>query len=106
MPSHCLRQNSLFQIASKSDQIFNILSVSHPSDILMNDGPFIQVRRCIMRRRANQLHPTRMRLMVRPTTRESRQERMMNIDYRPLERIKKLSRKDLHIPREHHEIDV
>ena len=105
MPSHRLSENALFQVSSESHQILNILPMSHTGDVLVNDGPFIKVRRRIMRRCANQLHTTRVRLMVGSATRKGRQKRVMDVNYRPPERIEKARRKDLHVAREHHEID-
>jgi hypothetical protein len=55
----------------------------HPLNNLLDDGPLIEIIGNKMRSSANQLNPTRMRLMVRPRPLKPRQERVMNINSPP-----------------------
>ena len=54
--------------------------MSHTRDVLVNDRPFVEFARGVMRGSSDQLHPTRMRLMIWPPSRKCRQERVMDVD--------------------------
>ena len=76
----------------------------HPLDNLLDDRPFIQIVSHKMRSSPNQLDPTRMRLMIRPSPLKPRQERVMNINRPPSKRAASLIGKNLHIPGKNYQL--
>ncbi len=79
--------------------------VIHARHVLLDDRPLIQVPRRIVRRRADELHAARVRLVVRLRALERGQEPVVDVDDgRPL--IEHLLGEDSHVPRQHDEIDM
>ena len=75
-------------------------------DVLLDDRALVEVARHEMRRRADELHAAGVRLLVRVGALEPGQERVVDVDDPPAERGAQLGREDLHVPREHDELDV
>jgi hypothetical protein len=68
-------------------------------------GPFVEIAGDVMRRRADQLHPALMRLVVGLRALEPGQEGMVDVDAAPRQMLRHLLRQDLHVAGEHDEID-
>ena len=68
-------------------------------DILMDDRPFVEIGRHEMRRRADNLHPARMRLMIRSRALETGEEGVVDIDAPPRKMGRLFVREYLHVTR-------
>jgi len=73
---------------------------------LLDDRTFVEIGRHIMRRRAYQLHAAVERLVIRLGALEAGQERVVDIDRPPGQLLTQARRQDLHIARQHDQIDL
>src|SRR3954447_22910481 len=80
--------------------------MSDPRDLLLDDRPFVKLRRDVVRRRADELHPVLVGLVVWPSATKARQERVMNVDDPARQCIAERRRKHLHVSRQHDEVDT
>ena len=69
-------------------------------------GALVEVRRRVVRRRADEVHAARVRPVVRLRTDEGRQERVVDVDDAVRVGRAKFVRDDLHVAREHDEVDL
>jgi hypothetical protein len=61
-------------------QLLGAEGVVHPLQRLLDDRTFVKVAGREVRRRADQLHAARVRLLVGPRALEAWQERMVDVD--------------------------
>jgi hypothetical protein len=80
VPPHRARQCHAFNVAPDRRQLIRRHAVIHALHFLLDDRPFVEVRRHVMCSRANQLNATIERLVIRLGAFEARQERVVNID--------------------------
>src|SRR3546814_2292395 len=73
--------------------------MAYAANILFDDRPFIEIGLHEMRRRPDDLHSARMRLMIGFGALEAGQEAVMDVDAAPRERLRKAVRENLHIAR-------
>lgn len=78
----------------------------HPRDLLLNDRSLVQILRRKVRRRSDDLDTALVRLMVRLSSLERRQEGVVDVDDAARHRGAEDGREDLHVPREYDELDV
>lgn len=78
----------------------------HPGDLLLDDRPLVQDGRHVVRRGADQLHPARVRLVVRLGALEGRQERVVNVDHPAGQLGAHLLGDHLHVPRQHDHVGL
>src|SRR5258708_722188 len=104
MPLNSASQRDTFNIPPDGCQLLRRHAVIDPLDFLLDDGPFIQIGRHIMRGRTDQLHASIKSLVIGLGPLETRQKRVVNIDRPTSKTIAQLRRKNLHIPREHNKI--
>lgn len=64
VPFYRARQYHAFDVSPRRHQIGGLHGVIDARDLLLDDRPLVQRRSDVMRRRANQLHAARMRLMI------------------------------------------
>ena len=82
MRANGLSENSLLQILSFANQVFDGMPVTDPHDVLGDNRTLIKRGRDIVRCRPDNLDPPRVSLMVRSTSCEGRQKTVMNVDDR------------------------
>src|SRR5205823_6883434 len=82
---HRPRQCLALDVAAERDQIIDAHLVIDARDFLLDDRSFVELRRHVMRGRADQLHAALVRLMVRLGAAKARQERVMDVDRAPFE---------------------
>ena len=104
MPAHGSRQHYLLQIAAFLEQVIEGIAVGNSNHILLDDGAIVEDFRNVMTGRADQLHTTRKRLMIRFGTNKCRQKRVVNINDSLWILVDELVRKNLHVSRQHNEI--
>ena len=106
MPPYRASQDGTFDIPPYHDKVGRRLCMCDPRDFLLDDRAFIEIGRHIVRRGANQFHTAFVRLGIRARPLEARQERMMDIDTMARQFCAHGGRENLHIAREHDEIDI
>ena len=102
MPAHGLGQDAPFDLPTDSNHIVHTISVGNMRDILIEDGPGIELRCDVMSRGPDDLYPSFIGLLIRVRSDKRRQKRVMNIDDRLAVRFQELRRQNLHITCEHH----
>mmetsp|Transcript_1414 Transcript_1414/g.4068 ORF Transcript_1414/g.4068 Transcript_1414/m.4068 type:complete len:448 (+) Transcript_1414:2110-3453(+) len=88
------------------DHVPHRIPVRDPDNVLVDDGASVQVRRDVVRRGADDLHPAIVRAVVRIASLEGGQETVVDVDGVGLVPPAEVVREDLHVPREHHHVDV
>lgn len=78
----------------------------YSSGVLLDDRALVEVAGDVVRGRADELDAALLGLLVRLGADERRQERVVDVDHRHPELLEELRREDLHVTREHHEVDV
>ena len=81
-------------------------AVVDPGDLLLDDRAGVQLRRHVVRRRPDQLHPAVVCRLVRVGAHEGRQEAVVDVDQPLGEAGAEVRRHDLHVAGQHHEVDV
>lgn len=104
--AHRSGEDELLDVAPLPHEVRSVVSVADPDHVLRDNRPVVEHRRDVMAGGANDLHPARVRLMVRLRARERRQERVVDVDDPALPLVDKLRRENLHVTGEHDEIDV
>jgi hypothetical protein len=104
--THGASQNDIFDVSSNGDQIIRRHCMIDALGLLLDNRPFIKIRRHVMRRRSDQLHATRVRLMIGFRALEAGQEAVMNVDDPPRHPFTQSPRQNLHVAGEHHQIDL
>ena len=74
--------------------------------VLLDDRAFVEVRRRVVRRRADEFHAARVRPVVRLGTNKGRQERVVDVDHAVREGVAEGVRDDLHVSSEDDEVDL
>ena len=77
----------------------------HAGDVLFDDRTFIEVARDVVRRRADDLDPARVRLVVWLGALEAGKEAVVDVDRPAGQRIAQRRREDLHVARQHDQVD-
>jgi len=80
--------------------------VVHARHVLLDDRAFVQVFGDVMRGGADDLDPARVRLVIRLRALEAGQEAVMDVDRPPGQGLAQARRQDLHVTRQHHQIDL
>ena len=100
------RQHQGLDIAAHLHQRLGRHGVIDSFDVLFDDRAFVQIFGDVMGRRADDLHAALMGLVIRPGPFETWQKTVMNIDRAALQRPTQTRRKNLHIARQHDQIDL
>ena len=87
-------------------RVRRVVGVVDPDHLLLDDRALVEVGGDVVRRRADQLHAAVVRLVVRLRALEAGQERVVDVDRAALERVAEPVGEDLHVARQHHEVDV
>src|ERR1700693_4385918 len=73
-------EDAALNVTTFADEIVWGVAMGDPFHVLLNDGPFVEIRRHKMRGGADQLHAALVGLMIRPGALESWQEGMVDVD--------------------------
>lgn len=87
-------------------QLLGAHDVVDAGHALLDDGALVEVGRDKVRGGANDLDAALVGLVVRLGTFKGRQERVVDVDDAPAHGAAQHRREHLHVPREHHELDV
>ena len=74
--------------------------------VLLDDRALVEVRRRVVRRRADELDAARVRPVVRLRPNKGRQERVVDVDHAARVGRAELVRNNLHVARQHYEVDL
>src|SRR3546814_10080709 len=80
VPADGARQHRCLDIAADRDHFVGGGAMADAAHILFDDRPFIEIGRHEMRRRPDDLHSARMRLMIGFGALEAGQEAVMDVD--------------------------
>ena len=105
-PLHRARQHHAFDIAANRSQGIRVHRMIDPLDALLDDRPLVEVAGDEMRRRADQLDAAVMRLVIRLGALEAGQEGMVDIDCPAAQGFAHFRRENLHVARQHHQVDI
>ncbi|MNV60820.1 hypothetical protein D3C71_1532970 [compost metagenome] len=78
----------------------------HAGHVLFDDRAFVQIRGHIVRGGADDLDPARVRLVIRLRAFEAGQEAVVDVDRTPGQRFAQARRQNLHVTRQHHQVDL
>src|SRR4029453_16691431 len=74
VPSYRAGEDATLDVAPFADQVRGRMRMRDVLDVLGDDRPFIEIAGHVMRRRADHLHASRMRLMIGLRALETRQK--------------------------------
>ncbi len=57
VPPHRARQDHLFQVATLFEKVFQPVAVRNTDDVLLDNRPLVEILRCVVARRADELYP-------------------------------------------------
>src|SRR5690606_2855423 len=103
--AHRTCQHLRFDVAADADQVARGHGVVHPGHVLLDDRALVQVRGHVVRGGADDLDPARVRLVVGLGALEAGQEAVVDVDRAPGQRLAHARREDLHVARQHHQVD-
>jgi hypothetical protein len=83
VPADSTCEHTRFDILTRLDKLESRAIVTNPLDILLDDRSFVEIVSHIMRRRADDLDPAFMRLVIWFGPFEARQKAVMDIDATP-----------------------
>src|ERR1022692_3480701 len=106
VPLHCPREHRALDIPALFDQSFHLIAVRYAQHVLFDNRAVVKRRGDVMAGGADELHPAPERRVVRPRSHKGGQERMVYIDDAAGILRHEFRRKDLHVPREHDEVDA
>ncbi|KAF1858298.1 hypothetical protein Lal_00014799 [Lupinus albus] len=99
-------QHDALDVAPDGRQLLHAHGVVDALDVLLDDRAFVQVARDEVGRRADQLDAAAVRLRVRTGALEAGQERMVDVDRPALQGLAQPRRQDLHVARQHDQVDA
>ena len=82
-----------------------LCAVRDARDVLLDDRAGVELLGDVVRGRADDLDAALARAAVRVGADERRQERVVDVDHRHAEPVEEVAREDLHVAREHDEVD-
>ena len=106
VPTHGLSQHSPLHLPADTNHIVHAVTVGDMGYVLVDDRPAIEFRRDVMGRGPDDLHSSGVCLVVRASSHEGWQERVMDVDDRLVVGTYKLGREDLHVAGKHHQVDL
>lgn len=106
IPAHRLGQGARFLVLADSHQFPGRLSVVDSDHILFDDGPLVELCGDEVCGRANEFHAPLVSLTIGICSLESRQKRMVDVDYSAPECCTDLGGEDLHVASEYDQFDV
>ena len=106
MPLHSSAQGDALKVSSDGGEALGRVGVADASDFLFDDRPFIELRRHVMGRGADQLHSSGVGLVVWLGAFETRKERVVDVDDSACELSADVRGEDLHIAGEDDKVDL
>ena len=95
----------LIDVTPDADQLVRAHGMRHAGHVLFDDRPLVELLGGVVRRRSDELDPAGVRLVIRASTLKCWQKPMVDVDHWRCVG-QEVGAEDLHVPREHHEIDV
>ena len=95
-----------FHVPSGRDELIGAERVFGPGNVLLDDRTFVEIRRNVVRRSADELHASLVGLVIGLCTLEARQKGMVDVDRATVELAAEIVREHLHVAGEHDEIDA
>jgi hypothetical protein len=106
VPADRSGEDDALDIAAYRGQLGRGQRVVDPGDVLFDDGAGVQLGGHVVRGRADQLHPSLVRLPVWLGAGEAGQERVVNVDHPGGQRGAQARAEDLHVPGQHDQVGV
>eukprot|EP01136_Pigoraptor_vietnamica_P025315 Opistho-1_new@79202 len=106
MPLDRARQGHALDIAAHGHELLGRQAVVDAGDLLLDDGSFVQVRGHVMGGGADQLDTALIGLVIGLGALEAGQEAVVDVDGPAREVVAQARTQDLHIARQHHQIDL
>src|SRR5690349_23078857 len=97
-------QGEALGVTADGHQLGRAVRVVDPGHLLLDDRPLVQVGRDVVRGRADQLDPARVRLVVRPRALEAGQEGVVDVDDPPGQLPAERLGQHLHVAGQHDEV--
>jgi drug/metabolite transporter (DMT)-like permease len=104
MPADGPGQGEALGVPADSHQLGRAVRMVDPGHLLLDDRPLVQVGRDVVRGRADQLDPARVRLVVRPRALEAGQEGVVDVDDPPGQLPAERAGQHLHVAGQHDEV--
>jgi hypothetical protein len=105
MPANRPGERHALDVAPDTGQLGHAVRMVDAGDLLLDDRALVELLGDVVRRRADELHPARMGLRIGPRSPERRQERVVNVDRPTRQGAACVAAEDLHVAREHHQLD-
>src|SRR4051794_16605625 len=90
-------EDPAFELSALAHQILDVFAVADAGDVLLDDWALVQLGRDVVSCRADDLHATRLRLVVWPRADERGQERVVDVDDAGWPAGDEPGRQDLHV---------
>lgn len=103
---HCLSQDIALDVTSGMSQLLGTQGVVHANNILLDDGALVKIARDKVRRGPDELHAAVIGLVVGLGALEGRQKTVVDIDDFPRHGLAQRRRQNLHVPRQHDQLDL
>ena len=98
------REHLPLQLTPLLHQLAHLVAVAHPTHVLLDDGPLVEVGRDVVRGGADQLHTPLLGLVVRARAHERGQEGVVDVDDAAGPALHERRREDLHVAGEHDQV--
>ena len=106
MPRHRPGQHRPLDICAEPDEVVDLVTVVDANDVLFDDRSLIEILSDVVRRCAHQFHAALARSPIRCRADKGRQERVMDVDQWATHLGQETGRQNLHIARQHYQVDV
>ena len=106
MPFDSPCKNGSFNIPPELTQFRNVVPVIHRDDVLLDDRAHVELGGDVVSGSTNSFDTSFVRLTVRIGTHECREKRMVNVDDSIRESVDEITRKNLHVARQHDQVGV
>ena len=106
MSPHGSGQHDGLEVSALAREFGHRIAVGHTRDLLIEDRALVEFLGHVVRRRADEFHPSIVGLAVGVGSDEGREERVMDVDDPGPIGVDELGGQNLHVASQHHQIDV
>ena len=90
VPGHCSGQDEPLHIRAAELEILYRVGMRHPDDVLLDDRALVELLGHVVRRGADELDSTFLRLVVRTRAHERREEGVVDVDDRDADLVQEV----------------
>src|SRR5918997_6294693 len=106
VPPHRAGEDAPLDLAPEADEILGGVAVGYVGDVLVDDGPRVEILRDVVGGRADRLHAPLVSPAVGVGPGEGGQEGVVDVDDAARIGFDKAGGEDLHVASAHHEVDA